>query len=342
MSTSSEPGPLPEDEGQPSDNNSGKGENHKLRSVRLGADGVPRHDTGRLVDLPLSAIAEETDLQQRTGMSLNIVDEYADAMKRGDQFPPVIAYFDTIVHWLADGHFRSRAARKAGLTTIRALVYEGSREDAMIYALGANEEHGFRRTRNDRLKAVRTMLNHDLWCEWTDAAIAAICHVSKNFVSEVRHDSPDVKGHHVQARFTSDGRLVVVPKVKLPPGANPKTFEPPPERLTRAQMTERHQKKLKKRLQQTDGDVQMNVDTPFGPIEIVTPVALYTLVKINDRQDLYSTVGRMQVSRAYLKTKARIVLVGYFRSCVAEITGILRDDLDIRCVNPEEIYRGEW
>jgi hypothetical protein len=54
-------------------------------------------------ELSIDEIRADTAAQPREFMSTDKVEEYADLMKSGVQFPPPVAFFDGSIHWLADG-----------------------------------------------------------------------------------------------------------------------------------------------------------------------------------------------------------------------------------------------
>jgi hypothetical protein len=87
----------------------------------------------------LEAINTNGGRQARAALCTDTVAEFAEAMQLGADFPPVTTF------WLADGFHRVAAAQQAGLDTIRAEVREGTRRDAILFAVGANAEHGPRR-----------------------------------------------------------------------------------------------------------------------------------------------------------------------------------------------------
>ncbi len=111
-----------------------------------------------LKDLPLDAIRVDGGTQPRAAIDTDTVREYAERMQAGDHFPPVQVYFDGTDHWLSDGFHRVKAAREAGLATIQADVWEGTRDDAFWMSLGANKDHGLRRTNEDKARAVKAAL----------------------------------------------------------------------------------------------------------------------------------------------------------------------------------------
>lgn len=102
----------------------------------------------------LSDITADDDLQPRALIKSAVVDEYAEAMQRGECFPPIILFNDGGVYWLADGYHRFKAAQKAGLESLSAEFRSGTKLDALKFALSANATHGLRRSSVDKRRAV--------------------------------------------------------------------------------------------------------------------------------------------------------------------------------------------
>jgi hypothetical protein len=73
----------------------------------------------------------------------------------------------------------------AGIKEIAAEVRQGTRRDALLYALSANAEHGHRRTNEDKRRAVDIMLADPEWSKLTDRAIAEACLVTEQYVSKI-------------------------------------------------------------------------------------------------------------------------------------------------------------
>src|SRR5690606_24706601 len=129
--------------------------------------------------------------QPRAEMDAVVIADYADAMREGATFPPVVAFYDGAAYWLADGFHRAEAARVAGLDSIAADVRQGTRRDAVLYSVGANAAHGLRRTNADKRRAVLALLDDDEWGRWSDGEIARRANVSQPFVSKLRHTHND-------------------------------------------------------------------------------------------------------------------------------------------------------
>lgn len=140
------------------------------------------------MNLKLTDISIDGDLQIRESISDEVVADYYDVLREGGKLPPVIVFHDSAKYHLADGWHRFHAHKKAGLATIEADVREGTKRDAQLYALGANDDHGLRRSKADKRKAVLVMLNDVEWSEWSDREIAKQCKVSHVFVSKVRKE----------------------------------------------------------------------------------------------------------------------------------------------------------
>ena len=134
----------------------------------------------------LDAIRIDGGTQSREKIDEGVVGEYAGLIEDGVVFPAVRVYFDGVSHYLADGFHRYHAHRKAGKGAIEADVENGTLRDAILYSLGANHEHGIRRTNADKRKAVQAMLDDFEWQEWSNGEIARKCHVSEFLVSTMR------------------------------------------------------------------------------------------------------------------------------------------------------------
>lgn len=135
--------------------------------------------------LTLAEIRLDGGTQPRVAINEDVVADYAAAVH---ELPPVVVFFDGVAYWLADGFHRVHAHRRAGEHTIEALVHQGTKRDAVLYAVGANQTHGLRRTNADKRRAVETLLGDDDWRAWPDSQIAKACGVSREFVVRVKSD----------------------------------------------------------------------------------------------------------------------------------------------------------
>jgi len=127
--------------------------------------------------------------QPRAGLDSSTVDEYTAAMNEGATFPPVVVFHDGTDYWLADGFHRYHAHKIAHpASPILADVRQGDRRDAVLHSVGANAEHGLRRTNEDKRRAVMRLLNDEEWSQWSDREIARRARVSNRFVTNLRND----------------------------------------------------------------------------------------------------------------------------------------------------------
>ena len=88
-------------------------------------------------------------LQTRAGTDAETIDNYAEAMADGAQFPDVTVFTDGTHYWLADGFHRVMAAKQNGRTVIAADVRKGTEDDAVVFGGTANNKQGKRPTRAD-------------------------------------------------------------------------------------------------------------------------------------------------------------------------------------------------
>lgn len=179
--------------------------------------------------LLLSAIHTDGGTQSRASINDVTVADYAADMERGEVFPPVVVFHDGKHYWLADGFHRVLAARLNKWTEIPADIRQGTRRDAVLFSVGANAQHGLRRTNEDKRRAVETLLSDKEWRGWSDNAIAKQCGVDHKTVavrraelyppdlgiSQVDNDSegtePPPPPSHI--RRGADGRTINTAKI---------------------------------------------------------------------------------------------------------------------------------
>lgn len=153
--------------------------------------------------LNLNAIRIDGGTQPRERINLDVVAEYAEAIKAGDELPPVVVFHDGAENWLADGFHRWHGHKQADKASIQADVRSGSLLDAKLYAVGANGAHGLRRSNDDKRKAVQMVLDEPAWKDWSDRAIADACGVSAPFVAAIRRPEVMLKQQAAKAKNAS-------------------------------------------------------------------------------------------------------------------------------------------
>lgn len=136
--------------------------------------------------LPLQLLRTDDYIQPRCQMDETLIAAYEADLRAGAQFPPVEVFYDGADHWVADGFHRIEAARKVGHATIEANIHKGSRRDAILYSVGANAQHGLRRTNADKRHVIVKLLQDDEWSQWSDRAIARHCGVDDKTVAHCR------------------------------------------------------------------------------------------------------------------------------------------------------------
>ena len=117
--------------------------------------------------LPLEVIRRDGGTQMREAISEVTVITYAEHMQDGAQFPPIVVFNDGSDYWLADGFHRAGGYERAGIENVPAEVIEGTRLDAVKYALHANATNGKPRTSGDLKKAYDAAVNNGI-CKAAD------------------------------------------------------------------------------------------------------------------------------------------------------------------------------
>jgi ParB-like chromosome segregation protein Spo0J len=173
--------------------------------------------------LNLNAIRIDGGTQPREQINMEVVGDYAEAVKVGIEFPPVIVFHDGAENWLADGFHRWHAHKQAGKVSIEAEVRAGTLLDAKLLAVGANGDHGLRRSNEDKRRAVQMVLDEPAWKDWSDRKIAEACGVSAPFVSAIRRPAVAVRQQEARAKTAE----------KRAPACNPITPQPAPTKPKR-------------------------------------------------------------------------------------------------------------
>jgi ParB-like nuclease domain len=143
-------------------------------------------DSPQIVTLALNLIRRDGGTQTRVAVDQSTVEEYAENMKEGIIFPPVVVFYDGQDYWLSDGFHRVLAAELIGQPQIPAEVKQGSRRDAILESVGANAAHGLRRTNADKRQAVLTLFQDPEWANWSDRSIAKRTNTTHPFVAKIR------------------------------------------------------------------------------------------------------------------------------------------------------------
>lgn len=136
--------------------------------------------------LKLTQLERDTATQSRLAIDTVTVESYGDLMKDGAKFEAIVVFFDGKRYWVADGWHRCAAAQWASLKSLDCMVYEGTREDAIVYACTANSQHGKAMSNADKRKCVETMLK--LRPDWSARAIATHVGVGNALVSRMRRE----------------------------------------------------------------------------------------------------------------------------------------------------------
>jgi hypothetical protein len=136
--------------------------------------------------LNIEDIRTDGNTQPRAHINQAKVNEYADLMRDGTAFPAPVVFNDGTDNWLADGFHRVMALGQMGATVIDCEIVPGCRDDAFLYAVGANGQRGLEFNNADKRRVVSTMLGHPTWTAWSDREIGRRAGVSHTFVAKMR------------------------------------------------------------------------------------------------------------------------------------------------------------
>lgn len=166
-----------------------------------------------IVKVPLCKIVVEMERHPRAVKDQNTINDYAEALLEGIKLPPIDVFRDGENYLLADGLHRLEAYKLRGFDHIPAIVHQGCKTEVLLHALGANADHGLRRTNADKRKAVLIALTDPDLQGLSDNQIAEICKVSQPFASKIRKRLKDMGYNFLWTRLTANGRKINVRKI---------------------------------------------------------------------------------------------------------------------------------
>jgi hypothetical protein len=155
----------------------------------------------------LDQIRLDGGTQMREHLDQNVVQDYAEKMRSGIVFPPLVTMFDGSTHWLVDGFHRYLAVQAAGKQGYNCEVHNGTQQDAIFMATSVNGSHGLQRSNDTKRKAVEVTLAHPKADGWSNVQIAKHCCVSDMFVASIRN--PEIKQKQAENRARSIEKQVM-------------------------------------------------------------------------------------------------------------------------------------
>jgi transposase-like protein len=185
-----------------------------------------------LTRMRLDALIRDERTQPREHIDIWVVSEYAEAMERGETFPPVVAFGTTNAAYLADGWHRVDAVmHREGwddedadhTVEIEVDLRPGGLDEAIWHAASANATHGLRRSNADKRRAVELALHAR--ADLSNVDIARHCGVDEKTVRSVRaalEQASEIP--KVTERRGADGKVYSTEKI----GARPSTAAPEP------------------------------------------------------------------------------------------------------------------
>lgn len=141
-----------------------------------------------LKELDLNEIEATAGTQVRRALDKAVIHDYGEAMLAGALFPSLTVFSPkkSERYILADGFHRLEAAKDCGYESFPCEVFSGSVHDALEFALGANTEHGLRRSNKDKRHAVELACKDPEWSKWSADEIARLVRVSGQLVRNIR------------------------------------------------------------------------------------------------------------------------------------------------------------
>jgi hypothetical protein len=145
--------------------------------------------------LPLKNINLDVELQPREDIDHDLIDEYAEALEAGDEFPPVVVFKNGDAKpLLADGWHRYYAHQSAKRPEIAVEIREGDRVDAFRYSLQANATHGRKRSNETIRRSYDRAIKAGVLVDSADSdEVMALLKVSRQRANELTREAREVR-----------------------------------------------------------------------------------------------------------------------------------------------------
>lgn len=153
------------------------------------------------------------------------VKEYAEAMERGEDFPPVRIVEDGKTRWLVDGFHTLAAYVRLGKTMVPVETVDGDLESAHREAWKANARRGAEYTYGDKRNKLLDLFRWQEWYESPLEKVAELTGISVRRCSQVRTEAPQpefLKFSKNQPLMRSEVESEVEAAEEAPPEEPPK------------------------------------------------------------------------------------------------------------------------
>jgi hypothetical protein len=174
-------------------------------------------------EIKLDLIRLDSGAQARAKLDEDVVAQYAEALTARAAFPPPVVYFDGTDHWLAEGFHRVHANLKIGAVSMEVEVRLGNKRDAVLFGVGANQDHGLQRNNADKRKAAEILLMDEEWGKWSDREVARRVGVGHTFIARVRaeismeSDSIEPQKRTFSTKHGTEAQRTVKPRAAAKP-----------------------------------------------------------------------------------------------------------------------------
>ncbi|WP_396189667.1 hypothetical protein [Flavobacterium sp.] len=122
----------------------------------------------------------------RVAVNHDVINEYAELIESGYEFPALSVYKVGNDYHLVDGLHRLMAYIKANKPVVTCNVFNGQLREAVLRSFEANAAHGLPRNNADKRNNVQVMLDDPEWSKLSNREIAKKCKVTHTFVNSMR------------------------------------------------------------------------------------------------------------------------------------------------------------
>lgn len=140
-----------------------------------------------IIEPKLSSLVRDPTFSPREGTNPETVQAYRERTEAGGTFPPLVVWDSERGLVLLDGFHRAEAYKGAGkLENIEVELFQGTEDQARIFAAQANQSHGLPLTKFSKAQAVKMLCATSEGAKLSSRAAARLLGVSHTLVAQIR------------------------------------------------------------------------------------------------------------------------------------------------------------
>jgi hypothetical protein len=143
---------------------------------------ITEADNIQVIDINIHLIRRDGGTQPRGVLDEDHINDLLYALKNGAKLEAILIYYDGENYWLTDGYHRLAAIIRHGKNKIKAIIRQGTLQDAQWHSFSVNQHNVLKRSNADKQRAIIGALKHSYGVSSSNLDIARHCGVDEKTV----------------------------------------------------------------------------------------------------------------------------------------------------------------